>query len=388
MNTLAIILLAIGQCSGGSCGGGSCGQSQSFSRPAPRSMNQPSVQQPVSALTAQHWDAICQVACNNGRGGSGVLVPGGIVLTAEHVTRGASGGTVTFRNGTRKAISEIWFDQNRNDLSTVIIDDPGIEPVQIADTEPAHNEVVTMCGYGSDGRLAGNFNRVQQVGTELRVVGTVRSGDSGGPVFNQAGEVVGINSASTAPGAPGQFNSAVCCGPVKAFVNRVRARLAMAHEQRADTLRDKVAASGCEGGNCPKMLPKREPPREQPQQLPKADPPKPAPVDTSIGDRLTAIEQALKGLKGPKGDKGEPGADGAPGQPGPKGDTGAQGPTGPAGKDGTSADTKQIEADIAQLRQAGFFVQTLDHAGKPYGDKIFVRLGQTLDIRPVAVPAQ
>jgi hypothetical protein len=183
---------------------------------------------PALKLTDAHWDAVVRVVCDNGDTGSGVLIKTGdsfAILTAAHVVQQASGATVTFRNGTRRQARALWRDAKGSDSAAVIIDDPGIAPIPVAGIQPRSGDYVVACGYGEQGKLIGQMAEVQRInGTDLWMVGKLRSGDSGGPVFNSDGQVCGVNSASSQPGATGQENIAASTEYVSAFVTRVAGR--------------------------------------------------------------------------------------------------------------------------------------------------------------------
>jgi S1-C subfamily serine protease len=87
------------------------------------------------------------------------------------------------------------------DLAGLEIDAPtGIVPVAISEAAPQKGEPVASCGYGPNGQYRCNQGRVtgyvRADGTEkfetLELTGAARDGDSGGPVFNQRGELVAV----------------------------------------------------------------------------------------------------------------------------------------------------------------------------------------------------
>jgi S1-C subfamily serine protease len=152
-------------------------------------------------------------ACGLGIEGSGWVGRDGVVVTNAHVVAGESDTTVQLRGvGAQHQAQLIWFDE-RNDLALLRV--PGIAgqapalPVDVNaevgtsaailgfpengpyDVEPARlgatREVLSDDAYG-DGPL-------RRLITSVR--GRVRSGNSGGPVVDGEGEVVGTIFAST-----------------------------------------------------------------------------------------------------------------------------------------------------------------------------------------------
>jgi len=187
--------------------------------------------QSVEELSPETWDTIGRINVPLlQQAGSGVLLAGDgtqfLVLTARHVVEDAAWATVTFRNGKTYKSKRILRDKMGSDSAVLVIEDPGLKPVDVADTSPQRGEVILACGYGGQGRLIGQLNVVQsETRGQLMMTGKLRKGDSGGPIFDLRSRVVGINSLSTGPMSGGQRNTAVSWRPVLAFVHRVRGGL-------------------------------------------------------------------------------------------------------------------------------------------------------------------
>lgn len=135
--------------------------------------------------------------------GSGVLIAAsgteGAVLTNWHVVRPP-----------RKSISVRWPDgesapgsvvaaDSTWDLAVVKVARPSAEPVKVATAAPKRGDRLTIAGYGGGpyleqtGPLVGFMSpgdRDDYRLVEVRV--TARLGDSGGPIFNERGELAGV----------------------------------------------------------------------------------------------------------------------------------------------------------------------------------------------------
>lgn len=162
----------------------------------------------MQARDRKHLGAVVRIRSADGSVGSGVLIElreqdESLVLTAAHVVGGADTGTVQFASGTPShydvvAADRIW------DVAVLAIDVPAGAPHAVLaarEAYPRRGDRLSIAGYGSTGRLlvqTGHCLGYCRVGQselyQTLVVGPAqaRSGDSGGPIFNQQGEVVGI----------------------------------------------------------------------------------------------------------------------------------------------------------------------------------------------------
>jgi serine protease Do len=136
--------------------------------------------------------------------GSGTLVdvrgPYALVVTNWHVIREAAGEiSVVFPDGFRSAARVVQHDSDW-DLAALSIWKPAALPVRISSEPPKTGEPLTIAGYGSDG----TFRAVSGPCTQyvapskqhpheiVELAATARQGDSGGPIFNQRGELAGV----------------------------------------------------------------------------------------------------------------------------------------------------------------------------------------------------
>ena len=135
--------------------------------------------------------------------GSGTLVDVrdqfGLVITNWHVVRDSQGTVeVVFPSGFRSHARPLKVDSDW-DLAALVIWRPPIEPVNVSAIPPQPGDPLTIHGYGqgqyriATGRCTAyyapqlNFPREM---VELDV--EARQGDSGGPIFNQRGELAGV----------------------------------------------------------------------------------------------------------------------------------------------------------------------------------------------------
>jgi hypothetical protein len=135
--------------------------------------------------------------------GSGTLIDVrdqfGLVITNWHVVRDAQGPVeVLFPCGYRSKARALKVDADW-DLAALVVWRPPTEPVRLSVTAPQPGDQLTICGYGQGmyrsvtGRCtqyyAPRADFPQQM-VELDV--QARQGDSGGPIFNDRGELAGV----------------------------------------------------------------------------------------------------------------------------------------------------------------------------------------------------
>lgn len=142
--------------------------------------------------------------------GSGFIIdPAGYIATNNHVVDGATSVTVTLNDGTILPATIIGQDR-RGDLAVLKVDAGHPLPaVQFGDSSKLKvGDLVLAIGnpYGLDeSTSAGIVSALHRdIGENkyddfIQTDATINRGNSGGPLFNMAGQVIGINSAIYSP---------------------------------------------------------------------------------------------------------------------------------------------------------------------------------------------
>src|SRR4051812_33831702 len=138
--------------------------------------------------------------------GSGVVIDAGrgLVLTNDHVVRGASRVTVTLHDGRERVASQVRHDP-KSDLALLVIDGKGLTQAEWADSEAletgdwvlAVGQPFGLSGTVTAGIVSGKgrgIDELQYVDL-IQTDAAINPGNSGGPLVNLKGEIVGINTA-------------------------------------------------------------------------------------------------------------------------------------------------------------------------------------------------
>ncbi len=136
--------------------------------------------------------------------GSGVVYSeDGYILTNNHVIKGASNITVTMHDGKDYQASLVATDE-QSDIAVLKIDASGLTPVTLSDSDSLSvgdlavvigNPLGTLAGTATDGIVSGLEREITLDGksmTLLQISASVNPGNSGGGVFDQYGNLIGL----------------------------------------------------------------------------------------------------------------------------------------------------------------------------------------------------
>ena len=162
--------------------------------------------------------------------GSGSLVAvdanHGLVVTNWHVVRDATGPiTVVFPDGFRSGALILRVDRDW-DLAALAIQKPNVQPLRMATDTPRPGEPLTIAGYGPDGiyrAVAGHCTEYLSPASNLpaelvEVDVQARRGDSGGPIYNNRGEIAGVLFGAGGNFLTGGYTMGSYCGRVRQFL--------------------------------------------------------------------------------------------------------------------------------------------------------------------------
>ena len=164
----------------------------------------------ASQIYEKNIGSVVAVSCtmpSGGSAGSGFIISqDGYIVTNYHVVEGATAVKVTLANGTRYSCEIKGFDAT-NDIAVLKADAEGLTPVTIGkSSEVKVGDPVVAIGNAlgelsfslTAGNVSGINREITTEGTMINMLQTdaaINSGNSGGPLFNAKGEVIGITTA-------------------------------------------------------------------------------------------------------------------------------------------------------------------------------------------------
>ncbi len=144
-----------------------------------------------------------------GEGSGFVVDASGIIVTNNHVIEGADGVEVVFNDGTKLPAEIVGLDKEIDIAVLRVKPDKPLNPVTFGDPEKLRvgEWVLAMgnpfgIGLSATSGIVSGRNRDMRTGKYDNFIQTdasINKGNSGGPLFNLAGEVVGVNTAILSP---------------------------------------------------------------------------------------------------------------------------------------------------------------------------------------------
>ncbi len=193
--------------------------------PNPRSLDSADL---IEALepSVVRIDTVSANSRDDGGIGSGFFIhESGIVATNYHVVKNARHGEITLANGTKFPIARFLARSERQDLALLSVNLNGHEilPVRLASTNPRKGEDVLAMGtpVGLDFSASKGIVSAIRSESDCRTLGLpiqasliqtttpISPGNSGGPLINMHGEVVGVNTLASSSEQAQNLNFAV-----------------------------------------------------------------------------------------------------------------------------------------------------------------------------------
>jgi S1-C subfamily serine protease len=181
--------------------------------PDPAIASDPDVEQASRSVVR-----VLGTACGLGVEGSGWVVQPDLVVTNAHVVAGEDDTTVTTLDGASLDATPVHYDPD-NDLALLRIDAPSVPALEVS-PEPRRGAAGAVLGYPENGPYAVAAARIGDTSDVISedsygqgpiqrsiafLRGSVRSGNSGGPLVDSMGRVMATVFAATTSGPPGGF---------------------------------------------------------------------------------------------------------------------------------------------------------------------------------------
>ena len=149
-------------------------------------------------IAEQAVPSVVSVVTEDSLGSGFVVSPGGLIVTNLHVVAGHDEVVVVI-GGKKLPVTRVFNGDIQRDLVVLEIDGEGLRPLPLGDSDHVRTgETVVAIGnpLGLEHTVSnGLVSAVREVGPELtmlQISAPIAPGSSGGPLFNDRGEVIGV----------------------------------------------------------------------------------------------------------------------------------------------------------------------------------------------------
>ncbi|NNC44035.1 MAG: trypsin-like serine protease [Acidimicrobiia bacterium] len=170
----------------------------------------PASDEPIAEVADAVLPAVVQIEAPRGGLGSGFIYDSdGFIFTNAHVVGNSSTVTVVLQDGTRLR-GTVVVNQPSADVAVVKVEANGLTAVPLSEDEPRVGQLAIAMGspFGLDQTVTAGIvsalDRDIPIGRDIlknaiQTDAAINSGNSGGPLVNRKGEVIGINTAIFTP---------------------------------------------------------------------------------------------------------------------------------------------------------------------------------------------
>ncbi|HEV8652535.1 MAG TPA: trypsin-like peptidase domain-containing protein [Actinomycetes bacterium] len=168
----------------------------------------------IPRLVRQVQPSVVSVATGNGEGSGVVWSDDGVIVTNEHVVRGAQQAEVSFASGQRSAARVLAVDAV-TDLAVLRTERKGLPPARFANRQAVVGELALAMGNplgfensvtagiisGLNREIPGSAQQGQSLVDLVQTDAAISPGNSGGALVAADGTILGINEAYIPPNA-------------------------------------------------------------------------------------------------------------------------------------------------------------------------------------------
>ncbi len=160
----------------------------------------------ASEIARQALDSVVQITDGRRGAGSGIIVDSrGLIITNAHVVRGKSAG-VTLHNGTGLE-GQVVARDDALDLAAIRVEREDLEAIEFGDSRALRpGQLVLAVGHPlglADAVTVGVISRPPDEGDQRELIAsniTLNRGNSGGPLLDSDGRLIGVNAMVAGPG--------------------------------------------------------------------------------------------------------------------------------------------------------------------------------------------